>query len=152
VKLRLISVGKERGGLTFAAVEEYGERLGRYAELQLIELRAETGPQAREREADQILAAHAKCKPLPELWALDSRGAQLTSDELAARVGKLRDSSRDFTLCVGGDEGLSPRVAQAAAFTWSLSKLTFPHRLARVIVLEQLYRAFEILRGGPYHK
>ena len=150
MKLNVISVGKERGGLFGAAVEEYAARLGRFAELKLTELRAETGPQAVEREADGILAAQAKSKS--ELWAMDLRGVQLTSEELAARVGKLRDSARDLSLCIGGDEGLSPRVLAASSFRLSLGKLTLPHRLARVIVLEQLYRAFEILRGGPYHK
>jgi len=152
LKIRLVSVGKERGGLTSAAVEEYAARVGRVAELQLIELRAEEGPAAKEREADAILAAAAKSKGPAELWALDERGLQFTSREIAARLGKARDGATDLTLVIGGDEGLSARVTSAARLTWSLSKLTLPHRLARVIVLEQLYRSFEILRGGPYHK
>ena len=152
MRIKLVSVGKERGGLTGAAVEEYAGRVQRFAELQLVELRAESGPAAKEREADAILAAAAKLKHPGELWSLDERGVQLTSAELAARIGKLRDRSADLTLCIGGDEGLSPRVNEAAQLTWSLSKLTLPHRLARVVVLEQLYRAFEILRGSPYHK
>jgi 23S rRNA (pseudouridine1915-N3)-methyltransferase len=57
-----------------------------------------------------------------------------------------------FSVCIGGDEGLAPEVRDKARFVWSLSRLTLPHRLARVVALEQLYRAFEILRGGPYHK
>ena len=152
MKIRLVSVGKERGGLTAAAVEEYSARVARVVELQLVELRAEEGPLAKEKEADAILAAAGKAKGKAELWALDERGAEVTSRELAARIGKARDAGIDLTLAIGGDEGLSPRVLQAARFTWSLSKLTLPHRLARVIVLEQLYRSFEILRGGPYHK
>jgi 23S rRNA (pseudouridine1915-N3)-methyltransferase len=152
VKLKLISVGKERGGLFDAALEEYAARVGRFAGLELRELRAEQGPQAREREADAILAAHGKGKAPGELWALDERGQELTSAGLAERLRGLRDRAQDLTLCIGGDEGLSPRVKEAARFTWSLSRLTLPHRLARVVVLEQLYRAFEILRGSPYHK
>jgi 23S rRNA (pseudouridine1915-N3)-methyltransferase len=87
-----------------------------------------------------------------ELWALDERGAALTSTQLAQRIGKLRDSAQALTLCIGGDEGLGQQVRDAARFVWSLSPLTLPHRLARVVALEQLYRSFEILRGGPYHK
>lgn len=83
-----------------------------------------------------------------ELWALDQRGALMTSQQLAERVGR----TAQFTLAIGGDEGLAPRVREEARLVWSLSPLTLPHRLARVVVLEQLYRAFEILRGGPYHK
>ena len=65
---------------------------------------------------------------------------------------RLRDSALNLTLCIGGDEGLHDRVRQDARLVWSLSRLTLPHRLARVVVLEQVYRAFEILRGAPYHK
>ena len=57
-----------------------------------------------------------------------------------------------MTFCIGGDEGHTDDVRRNARFLWSLSKLTLPHRIARVVVLEQLYRAFEIIRGGPYHK
>lgn len=83
-----------------------------------------------------------------ELWALDQRGTELTSAQLAERVGR----TAQITLCIGGDEGLADEVRKQARFVWSLSKLTLPHRLARVLVVEQMYRAFEILRGGPYHK
>jgi len=83
-----------------------------------------------------------------ELWAVDPRGVELSSGELAQKLSR----TAALTLCIGGDEGLSPRVREEARFSWSLSRLTLPHRLARAVVLEQLYRAFEILRGGPYHK
>jgi len=102
-------------------------------------------------EADALLEK-AKQKGAGESWALDQRGALLTSSQLAERIGRLRDGSLSLTLVIGGDEGLSPRVREQARFVWSLSPLTLPHRLARVVVLEQVYRAFEILRGGPYHK
>jgi 23S rRNA (pseudouridine1915-N3)-methyltransferase len=107
--------------------------------VELLELKA-SGP---EKEAEALLG-----KVRGELWALDQRGTQITSDELAQRVGR----TATLTLGIGGDEGLSERARKEARFVWSLSKLTLPHRLARVIALEQLYRAFEILRGGPYHK
>ena len=134
---------------TFLDAQDYAQRLRRFAELELVELKAASGPEAKEREAELVLSRRL---PRGELWALDERGEQLASGELAQRIGRLRDSAQDLTLCIGGDEGLSPRVAQEARFCWGLSKLTLPHRLARVLVLEQLYRAFEILRGGPYHK
>jgi len=99
------------------------------------------------RDAESLLG-----KVRGELWALDERGILLTSVQLSHRLAKLRDSSQALTLCIGGDEGLAQRVRDQAKLLWSLSPLTLPHRLARVVVLEQLYRAFEILRGGPYHK
>lgn len=96
-----------------------------------------------DREAKALLG-----KARGELWALDQRGTELGSEELASRLGR----TANLTLCIGGDEGLAQRVCDQARFVWSLSKLTLPHRLARVIALEQLYRSFEIIRGGPYHK
>jgi 23S rRNA (pseudouridine1915-N3)-methyltransferase len=142
VKIRLLSVGKDKGP-TAELAEEYAGRIRRAAELTLLELRAE-GP---EREAESLLG-----KVRGELWALDGRGTLLGSAQLSQRLEKLRDTAQELTLCIGGDEGLASRVREEARFVWSLSPLTLPHRLARVIVLEQLYRAFEILRGAPYHK
>jgi 23S rRNA (pseudouridine1915-N3)-methyltransferase len=148
VKIRLVSVGRDKE-LTAALVEEYARRLRRFVSLDLVELPAASGPSAKEREAERILAQRPS---RGELWALDERGTELTSAELSRRIGRLRDAALDLTICVGGDEGLAPGVLEAASFRWSLSRLTLPHRLARVVALEQLYRAFEILRGGPYHK
>lgn len=148
MRIRLVSVGRDKG-FTAQGAQEYAERIRRFVPVDLIELPAATGPDAKDREAERILA---KRLARGELWALDERGTELTSAELAARIARLRDSALDLTLCSGGDEGLGPAVARQARFTWGLSRLTLPHRLARVVALEQLYRAFEILRGGPYHK
>ncbi|HEY6908616.1 MAG TPA: 23S rRNA (pseudouridine(1915)-N(3))-methyltransferase RlmH [Myxococcales bacterium] len=142
MKLRLLSVGKDKGP-TAELAQEYAERIRRFAGLELLELRAQ-GPA---RESDALLE-----KVRGELWALDERGSALTSAQLAAKIGRLRDSAAALTLCIGGDEGLDQGVLEQARFVWSLSPLTLPHRLARVLALEQVYRAFEILRGGPYHK
>lgn len=142
MKIRLLSVGKDKGP-TAELATDYAERIRRVAELEVLELRA-SDPM---REGEALLD-----KSRGELWALDQRGTLLTSTELAARLGKLRDSAQALTLCVGGDEGLSQGVRERARLVWSLSPLTLPHRLARVVALEQIYRAFEILRGAPYHK
>ena len=142
MKIRLVSVGKDKGP-TAELAQEYAERIRRFAELDLLELRAQ-GPLL---EAESLLG-----KVRGELWVLDERGSLLTSQQLARRLASLRDSSQPLTLGIGGDEGLAQRVRDQAKLVWSLSPLTLPHRLARVVVLEQLYRAFEILRGGPYHK
>ena len=142
MKVRLLSVGKDKGP-TAELAGEYAERIRRFADLEMLELRA--AGSASEGEA--LLA-----KARGEIWALDERGTSLGSTQLAQRIGKLRDSAQPLTLCIGGDEGLAQPVREAARFVWSLSALTLPHRLGRVVALEQLYRAFEILRGGPYHK
>jgi 23S rRNA (pseudouridine1915-N3)-methyltransferase len=146
LKVRLLSVGKDKGP-TAELVKDYAARIQHFAELDLLELKAS----GMEAEADALLDK-AKQKGAGELWVLDQRGGLITSDQLAQRIGRLRDASFSLTLLLGGDEGLSPRVREQARFVWSLSPLTLPHRLARVVALEQVYRAFEILRGGPYHK
>jgi 23S rRNA (pseudouridine1915-N3)-methyltransferase len=148
VKIRLVSVGRDKD-FTAAGAEEYAKRLRRFAPLELVELPAASEPSGKKREGERIVAQRPA---RGELWALDERGTELTSLELSRRIARLRDAALDLTICVGGDEGLAPGVLEAASFRWSLSRLTLPHRLARVVALEQLYRAFEILRGGPYHK
>jgi 23S rRNA (pseudouridine1915-N3)-methyltransferase len=130
LKILLLSVGKDKGPSKELA-EEYAKRIGRFAEVELLELKAMDLARAR-----------------GELWALDQRGVELTSEQLAERVGR----TAQITVCVGGDEGLPERARAQASFVWSLGRLTLPHRLARIIALEQLYRSFEILRHGPYHK
>jgi 23S rRNA (pseudouridine1915-N3)-methyltransferase len=151
MRLRVLSVGRDKEH-TAAGVEEYKSRLAKVCAIELVELRAESGPAAAEREGELILAAAARGKGASELWSLDLTGQQLSSAELAAKVGRAKDSSLGLTLVIGGDEGLSPKVLAASRFKWCLGKLTLPHRLARLVVLEQLYRSFEILRGSPYHK
>ena len=151
MRLRILSVGRDKEH-TAQGVADYAARLSRSCEVELVELRAETGPAAAEREGAALLAAAARGKGAFELWALDLRGKELSSEELAVRVGRARDASLGLCLLVGGDEGFAPRVLEAARFRWCLSRLTLPHRLARLLALEQLYRSFEILRGGPYHK
>jgi 23S rRNA (pseudouridine1915-N3)-methyltransferase len=148
VKIRVVSVGRDKG-FTAEGAEEYAARLRRVVGLELVEVPAANGPAAKEREAERILERRL---PRGELWALDERGTELTSVELSRRIARLRDSAVDLTICVGGDEGLAPDALQKADFSWSLSRLTLPHRVARFVALEQLYRAFEILRGAPYHK
>lgn len=94
-----------------------------------------------------------KLPPRYKLWALDERGTELGSDELARRLQTLMNSGEaGVALVIGGADGLGPELVGRAHFVWSLGRLTLPHRLARLIVLEQLYRALSILRGEPYHR
>lgn len=146
MKLRLLSVGRDRSGLFEPAVQEYATRLRRIVPFELVELK-EAGD--RDKEAAQLLA---KLQPRELLVCLDERGKELDSPGLAALLGRWRDEARDVAFVIGGDEGHGAAVREKAAITWSLSKLVLPHRLARVVVAEQLYRAFTILRGEPYHK
>ena len=134
-------------------MEGYAERVRRHAELDLVELPAAKGAlppaDARRREGEALLA---KLKPESWLVALDERGTLLDSLELARLVATARDAGRELVFAIGGDEGLDTPVRERAWKVLALSRMTLPHRLARLVLLEQLYRAFSMLRGEPYHK
>ena len=154
LKVRLVSVGKDRSGLFEPAVREYASRLAHYTRFELVELPEASGRKlkagdAKTAEAEAILARR---KPQDWVVALDERGKQLDSVELSRYLAKAQTGSKDLLFVIGGDEGLDDSVRQAAHLTLSLSRMTLPHRLARVVLVEQLYRAFTILKGEPYHK
>ncbi len=148
MKVRVLSLGRDRSGLFEPAAQEYAGRLAHYTSFELVELPASkhSGARAQADEAERILAAK---KEREALVALDERGKNLGSVELSQWVAR---QSGDLLFVIGGDEGLAEAVRQKAALTLSLSKMTLPHRLARVVLLEQLYRAFTLLKGEPYHK
>ncbi len=153
MRLRLLAVGKDRSGLYAPAVEEYAGRIARYARFEILEIpeaRRHAGtPQAKEEEGESILA---RLEPREILVALDEQGRELTSAELSRRVQAWLEGGRDVALAIGGAAGLSQNVLARARERMALSRLTLAHRLARLVLVEQLYRAFTILRGEPYHK
>jgi 23S rRNA (pseudouridine1915-N3)-methyltransferase len=153
VRLRVLSVGRDRSGLFAPAVEEYARRLGRYVKFALEEVpearKAAGTPRARDEEGESLLD---RIEDGERVVLLDERGKEPTSPELARRVAGWLEGARDVTLVLGGSDGHGDAIRARAAETLSLSRLTLAHRLARVVLLEQLYRAFTILRGEPYHK
>ena len=153
MKIRLLAVGRDRSGLYQPAVEEYVGRLVRTLKFELVELpeaRKHAGtPQAREEEGATILA---KLRPGERVVLLDERGDEPTSLELSRRVQGWLTRGQDVALVIGGSDGHAEAVRARAQETLALSRLTLAHRLARVVLVEQLYRAMTILRGEPYHK
>jgi 23S rRNA (pseudouridine1915-N3)-methyltransferase len=151
VKLTVLSIGKDRSGLFAPGVEEYARRLSHVAKLELVELpeSRRSGAQAKADEAQAILS---RLKPTDVLVALDERGKALASVPFAKWLEQHQSQGRHVVLVIGGDEGLDETVRARAQLTLSLSAMTMPHRLARLVLMEQLYRAFSILRGEPYHK
>ena len=144
-------MGKDRSGLFAPGVAEYTGRLQHYAKTELKELpesRA-SGDQARTAEGEALLA---RLSSKDVLVALDERGKQLSTAELAQWVGKQQQGGRDLAFVIGGDEGLSEAVRTRAVLVLSLSRFTLPHRLARLVLVEQLYRVFTLLRGESYHR
>jgi 23S rRNA (pseudouridine1915-N3)-methyltransferase len=153
MRLRVLAVGKDRSGLYAPAVEEYAKRLERYLRFDLVEVPEASKhagtPRAREEEGEALLA---RLGAGDRVVALDERGDQVDSLGLARRVAAWMEGGRDVALLVGGAEGLAPAVLARASERLSLSRLTLAHRLARLVLLVQLYRAMTILRGEPYHK
>ena len=148
----LLAVGRLRPAYR-EACDDYLRRLGRSVQVTEAEVkeasRAPTVNARREEEAGRLLA---KAPGGATVVALAREGSAWTSEELAARLEGWRVGARPVAFILGGSHGLAPGLLASAAVRWSLGPLTLPHELARVIVVEQLYRAFTILRGEPYHK
>ena len=148
----LIAVGKLRPALRDVA-DDYLKRISRWAPMAEREIR-EAGraptPEARRREETSRIAEALAPRAL--VIALERTGSAWSSEELAERLDRWRAGSQPLALVIGGAHGLDPSFPARAAFRWSLGPLTIAHELARVIVLEQWYRAWTILHGMPYHK
>ncbi len=153
MRIRIVAVGKDRSGLYAPAVEEYAKRIGRYVRFDLVEVpeaRRHAGtPRAKDEEGDALLARLGERE---RLVALDERGDEETSVAFARRVARWLERGQDVALVIGGSDGLADAVKALAQETIALSRMTLAHRLARLVLAEQLYRAFTILRGEPYHK
>jgi len=147
-----VAVGRLRPAFR-AACDEYLARIGRYVTIRETEVR-EAGragsPQVQRREEGR--AIRAALPPRVVRVALDIDGQTWSSEQLAERMRDWRDGARDLAFVIGGAVGLDDPIRNDADQRWSLGPLTLPHELARVVVVEQLYRAFTILRGEPYHK
>jgi 23S rRNA (pseudouridine1915-N3)-methyltransferase len=154
MRLRLIWVGKTRDARLRALVDEYLKRLSRFVRCEVTELRESAAEDARacvEEEGKRIVGALAS-DALTVL--LDVSGAVTwSSEELAAQIEAWQGRSvKEATFVVGGHLGVSDEVRARAQVRWSLSRLTLTHEMARVVLLEQLYRAYTITRGLPYQK
>lgn len=111
--------------------------------------KSDSATRAIETEGELILG---KLTPDERIVLLDERGKQLTSKTLAARLSDWQSDGRDLCFVIGGPDGVSERCRQRADFIWSLSDLTLPHGLARVLLAEQMYRAWSLASGHPYHR
>ncbi len=152
MKLSVLAVGRVRDGSCRALCDEYVRRVGRYGRFEVLEVRdarGESRDRAQTIEGERLLA---KLPTSVRAVTLDERGKTLTSRELAAWLGRHRDAGLgELRLVVGGAWGLSAGVKARADESIRLSSMTFPHEIARVVLLEQLYRAWTLLRGEPYH-
>ena len=153
MRIRIVAVGKLREAHWRVASDEYRKRLGRYATVEVVEIAdrdlSAGVERAVEAEGADILRALA---PGSHVVALEIGGTGRSSEELAARLETLMvEGCSDVTFVVGGSAGLAAAVLERADETLSLSRMTLPHQLCRVVLLEQVYRAFRIIRNEPYH-
>ncbi len=155
MRIHLIAAGGRMPGWVQDGFKEYAKRLPKECALYLKEIplhrRSKEGDTSRQIEAEgsQMTAA------IPQhsyVIALDQGGQQWSTEELAQHLARWLHHGQDLALLIGGPEGLAPVCLERAAIRWSLSRLTFPHPLVRVIVAEQLYRAWSLLQGHPYHR
>ena len=149
MKFRFVWVGKTRNKNWKALQDEYLKRLSHFVPCELKEAKDAAGPKAKETEGNRILESlNPKCFAV----LLDPAGNALDSAALADKISKWESSVyKEIAFIIGGAQGVSSPVADRADDRLSLSFLTFTHEMARVVLLEQLYRAYTILRGFPYH-
>ena len=152
--ITILCTGKVKNSQFAEAIAEYGRRLPKGMKLKWLEVKEEklgkiSEAEAKRNEGKRILAA---LPPKAEVIALDETGEMLDSKGLARLLGELRNRGRDVAMIIGGPLGLSPEVKVRAARVLALSRLTFQHDMVRLLLAEQIYRAFSILAGQPYHK
>ncbi len=148
--IKVLAVGKKHESWVNEGISRYEKRLKKPFNLtwQLLNHSSRENDAARTEESARILA---KIDDRDFVVLLDERGKNIDSPALANKLRSPIDSSRNVVIIIGGAYGVDPTVHARADFTWSLSKLVFPHQLVRLILTEQLYRAQDILGGGKYH-
>lgn len=159
MKINIIAVGKIKEKFMREAIKEFQKRLSRYCKLSIIELDDEKAPEnlsqkdmdiIKDKEGKKILS---KINPSSYIITLEIKGKNLTSEELAKKLEDIMiEGNNEITFIIGGSLGLSKEVLEKSSFRLSFSKMTFPHQLMRLILLEQIYRGFRIIKHEPYHK
>ena len=159
MKITVVAEGKIKEKFYTDAIGEYGKRLSRYCRLEIVQVADEKTPdgasealerQIKEREGERILS---QIREGAYVIALAIEGKMRTSEEMAQKMERLGiEGKSQVVFVIGGSLGLSEKVLRRADEKLSFSKMTFPHQLMRVILLEQIYRSYRIITGEPYHK
>ncbi|WP_126453266.1 23S rRNA (pseudouridine(1915)-N(3))-methyltransferase RlmH [Sulfuriflexus mobilis] len=155
MRIHLIAVGQRMPGWVTTAYQDFAKRLPSEYRLNLVELAA--GKRGKNADITRAIADEGKrmLDALPRdcrVIALDEQGHAWGTQDLAAQLSDWSQGGRDVALLIGGADGLAPEVKQRADMSWSLSNLTLPHALVRVVLAEQLYRAWSLLNNHPYHR
>ena len=159
MRITLLWVGKTRDGNLKAAIGRYLERIGRYVPVDLVEVKEEAAAD-RHAEAGALVKEGRRLREKAprdhEVILLDSRGGQMSSEQFAdfleRRMNFVSGSKRGLTFIIGGHQGVDDKTRRFADRTLSLSKMTLTHEMARLVLVEQIYRGLSILRGARYHR
>lgn len=155
MRIRIIAVGTKMPDWVEQGYNEYAKRMPREVSVEMVELplaiRSKNSDiaKAMEKEGEAMLASIGKGE---QVIALDVKGKSWSTEQLAEQLAGWKMSGTNYCLLIGGPDGLAPAALALAAVKWSLSPLTLPHPLVRILVIEQLYRACSILQNHPYHK
>ena len=159
MNITVIAIGKLKEKYWTDAVKEYSKRLGSYCTLNIVELKESplrANPSAADEEAVKVAEGNdilSRIKPTDFVITLEIKGKGLSSEQLADKIEDLAINGRSsIVFVIGGSLGLSADVSKRSDFKLSFSAMTFPHQMMRVILLEQVYRAFKIIRHEAYHK
>ena len=158
MKIRILTIGHKMPDWVQTGFDDYFKRIQPFVQTQIIEL-----PMAKRGKNDSDTDIHKYCmqegasilqalKPQEQLIALEVHGRHLTTEKLASTMQNWMQDGQDIALAIGGPDGLSDEVRQKAKWHWSLSDLTLPHPLVRLVLIEQLYRAMTVINHHPYHR
>ncbi len=154
MKLRIISVGHKMPNWVEVACAEYTKRMPRELTVEIIDIKPEKRAAGNNTENIQLIEAKRIFEAIGRdyLIALDERGNEITTLQLAEKLSNWQTGGRDVSLVIGGADGLHASVKQKADWLWGLSKLTLPHAMVRILLAEQLYRAHSVIQNHPYHR
>lgn len=159
MNIRIVAVGKIKEKYIQEGIKEFSKRLSRYCNLKIDEVEDEKAPEnlsVKEQENIKIKEGKKILSKTPQnsfIISLAIQGQSISSETLAEKMEDLMvEGMNNITFIIGGSLGLSEEVMRKSNFTLSFSKMTFPHQLMRLILLEQVYRGFRIIKGEPYHK
>lgn len=159
MNIKIITVGKIKEKFMRSAIDEYTKRLSRYCKLEIIEVADEKTPDnASEKEEEAIkekegVKVRSYIKDTDYVIALDLSGKDMTSEQFSKKIESLGlEGKSNIVFLIGGSLGISSETLKRADMKISFSKMTFPHQLFRIMLLEQIYRGFRIMKGEPYHK
>ena len=159
MRIRIVCIGKLKERYWVDAVSEYSKRLSKYCDLEILQLKeARLADKASAADEQNVIFEEGQSilKNIKEgsyVITLEIKGKELSSEELADKIDRLAIEGKcDITFVIGGSLGLSREVSDRADFKLSFSRMTFPHQMMRTVLLEQIYRAFKIIRNETYHK